>query len=211
MFLITIAPTFNFVNQWLTVGIIHDKYNEFFIQQLLHPSSCDELYILWIDCYVLIPENGFSKSPSVFLELESNILSAGKAISSLEYIGIPLPHKPINLIYISFINLFFEGLGSNFYLLNNSSLINVFPIAKYKAMLTQDNDGPFLVQTVCNVNRSQVQCLFLLDGIRIQNFIWKNVLESRRNIFSSPSFLILQNTLNAIILPLYQISSSCLA
>ena len=211
MFLITIAPTFNFVNQWLTVGIIHDKYNEFFIQQLLHPSSCDELYILWSDCYVLIPENGFSKSPSVFLELESNILSAGKAISSLEYIGIPLPHKPINLIYISFINLFFKGLGSNFHLHNNSSLINVFPIANYKAMLTQDNDGPFLVQTVCNVNRSQVPFLFLLDGIRIQNFIWKNVLESRRNIFSSPSFLILQNTLNAIILPLYQISSSCLA
>ena len=211
VFLFTIAPILNFINQWLTDGIIHDKHKEFFIQDLMYSWNYDELYLLWRDCCTLSRKNGLTQSPLVFHELESEILAAGKAISSLSYVGIPLTDKQVNSLYSDFIVLFFKEMENEFILQNKGFFLTDCPVTKCNSFISQDYDEPFLVQAVYKNDRVLYPYLFSLEGIRIQDIIWREFQKSLQNQFSSPLFLIFKRTLNRIIMPFYEISSSCLA
>ena len=211
VFLITIGPTFNFISQWLIDGIIHDKHQEFFIQQLIYPWNCDKLYTLWSDSCTLLKKNGLIQSPLFFLQLSSKILSSGKAISSLSYIGNPLPQNSIKFFYFDFINLLLKEIQNYFISRNARHLFLDWHNIKYKSFLLQANDEPFLLKTVYNIDSVHLPIIPSLDCSQIQDIIWNKLQHSRPNSISSPIFLVLQKTLDAVILPYYEISSTSLA
>ena len=204
-FLITLTPLFDFISQWFFDGHLYDEYQEFFIHQIEFPMNCDKLSSFWENGCKIRTSEMVSYVPKFLRDLAPKILSAGKSLGCLSFLGVNIANISYRILYFTFIDDLFREIGNcPISLLSNLSPPDLY--FRIEFVISTLSTSPFLRGSIINMNNYS-KAILSNEGFIYQRGIWEKLQHVQLNFLSTPLVFVIRKVVNGIILPISDISS----